>query len=186
MASETKTVKKVVQRTTDDLELVLSDATGMAETAIEDALGSCAQKVGVDRETAVSRLREGDLSACSYFHYTLAGHAAEWLGAWDENVKAVYIYDYDATAEDVCFGKPGQQRMLHLLVWAHRKTQALAAISNALDRALVDGYVESVGARGVKHVLDVQAVDDDEVQNNIGCGALLHSLHTRPIRIWER
>jgi hypothetical protein len=38
----------------------------------------------------------------------------------------------------------------------------------------------------VKHVLDVQVVDDEEVQNSIGCGALLHSLHTRPIRIWER
>lgn len=174
------------QTPTQDLELVLSDAYGLAEKAVEGAIGYSAAKMGSDREGVLRLLREGDRKACNHFHYSLAERAAEWLGAWDESIKAIFIYDYDATPEDLCFSELRRPQLLHLLVWVQRKTQALAAILDALDRAVVDGYVKAIGVQGMKHILDVQVVDDEEVQNNIGCGALLHSLHTRPIRIWER
>jgi hypothetical protein len=35
------------------------------------------------------------------------------------------------------------------------------------------------------HLLDVQAVTDEDVENRVGYGAMLSSLHNRPIRIWE-
>ncbi len=153
---------------------------------MNQAMDYCAQKMALDNRQAVADyLRKNDRTAHGYVYYNLAEQAAEWLGTWDEDVKAVYIYDYDATPEDICFGEPAQS-LLHLIVWAKRKTGALSSILAALDRALVHTYGELTGKRELAHLLDVSVIDDDEVKNSMGCGALLNSLHTRPVRIWER
>ncbi|MBN1954065.1 MAG: hypothetical protein JW900_03340 [Anaerolineae bacterium] len=186
MKRKTETVQKV-QTADADLQLVLSNAIGMTESALEEAVDYCGRKMGTDdRQTVVEQLKQGDRTACGYLYYHLAGQVAEWLGAWDESIKAVYIYDSDATAEDVCFGRPETPPMLHLLIWVQRKTNALDATLGVLSRALVQSYTELLGRPGLEHLLDAQVVDDNEVNNNIGYSALLCSLHTCPIRIWER
>ena len=186
MKSKTQASGKV-QTKAQDVELVLSDAVGMAEEAVGKALEYCAEKMALEsKQAAVDCLRQGDRSACGYFYYSLAGQAAEWLGAWDESIKAVYVYDCDATPEDQSFSSATQPDLLHLIVWARRKTSALNAILEALDRALVQCCSEMPHMRERRHVLDAQVIDDDGVQNNIGCGVLLSSIYTRPIRIWER
>ena len=188
MDTRTQTTRKAqTQTVAPDLELVLSDAVGMVEGAMSQALDFCAQKMALDsREAVVSRLQRSDPGALGYVYYSLANQAAEWLGAWDESVKAVYLYDFDATAEDGCFGEADRSPLLHLIVWARRKTGALNAVLGILDRALVQAYADLTGKSELKHLLSAEVIDDDGMQNSIGCAALLRSVHTRPLRVWER
>jgi len=167
--------------------LQLPDAASMAEAALAKSLEFCAQKMGFDSHQAViDHLQRSDSTASSYCHYGLAKQVAEYLGALDDNVKAVYICDYDATPEDLCFGEATQASLVHLIVWARRETGALNSLVAALGRALVQSYADLIGMRQLTHLLDVQVIDDADVKNRVGYGALLSSLHHRPIQVWER
>lgn len=186
MNTRTQTIRKT-QTAAQNLDLVLSDAISMAEGAMSKALDSSAQKMALDsREAVVNRLQRNDPAAVGYVYYSLANQAAEWLGAWDESVKAVYLYDADALSEDGCFDEAVRSPLLHLIVWASRKTGALVALLDVLDRALVQAYADLTGKSTLKHILSAEVIDDDSVQNSIGCAALLRSVHTRPLRVWER
>ena len=165
----------------------LPDSESTAKVALAQAMDFCAQKMGLAGHQAVAEhLRQGDGNACQYCHYSIAKKVAESLGALDEKVKAVYIVDYDATPEDLCFSAGTQASLIHLIVWAERKTNALASLVGALDRALVRRYVDMIGTHQLAHLLDVQVVTDDDVENRTGYGAMLSSLHNQPIQIWKR
>lgn len=168
----------------------VSEAKDVATTAgvvLTQAMEYCAQKMRLDSsQPVVDRLRAGDGQACEYCHYSVAKQVAESLGALDENIKAAYIYDYDATPEDSCFGEVGRALPIHLVVWAERKTAALNAVVETWDRALAQRYGEIVGGHQPAHLLDVQVVDSADVEKRIGYGALLSSLHHRPIQVWKR
>lgn len=185
MDTRTQTTRKT-QTAAPDLELVLSDAIGMTEGALHQALDFCVQKMALDnREAVVERLQQGNPDAVGYVYYSLANQAAEWLGAWDESVKAVYLYDLDAT-EDGGFDEARRSPLLHLIVWARRKTGALSSVLGILDRALTQTYADLTAKSELQHLLSAEVIDDDGVQNSIGCAALLRSVHTRPLRVWER
>jgi hypothetical protein len=167
-----------------------SEVKGVASTAravLTQALEYCAQKMRLDSSQAViDRLSDGDGKASEYCHYSVAKQVAESLGALDENIKAVYVCDYDATPEDLCWGEAGRAPQIHLLVWAQPKTAALNVLTDTWDRALAQSYAEMIGGGQLAHVLDVQVVDDADEEKRIGYGALLSSLHHRPIQIWKR
>jgi len=168
-------------------QLRLADAASTAEIALAGALAFCAQKMRLaGSQAAVYCLQQGNCNAHKYCHYSIAKHMAESLGAWDENVKAVYIVDYDATPEDLCFGEGTLTSPVHLIAWVERKTSALDSLVEALDRALVQRYADVIGTHQLAHLLDVQVVDDADVKNRLGHGALLSSLYNRPIQVWER
>jgi len=165
----------------------VKDVAGTAQVVLTQAVEYCAQKMRLDNSQAViDRLRASNGQACEYCHYSVAKQVAESLGTLDENVKAAYIYDYDATPEDLCFGVAGRALPIHLLVWARRKTAALNVLAETWDRALAEGYAEVIGERKPARVLDLQVVDDADVEERLGHGALLFSLHHRPVQIWRR
>lgn len=165
----------------------LPDSESTAEMALQEALNFCAQKMGLDEQRAVvERLQAGDRSASQYFHYNIAQKVGESIGALDQKVKAVYVVDYDATPQDMCFGESAPSHLIHMVVWAERKTNALKSVVNALDQALVRQYADVLGVSDLAHLLDVQVVDDEEVEGRIGYGAMLSSIHNRPIQIWKR
>jgi hypothetical protein len=165
----------------------VKDVAGTAQVVLTQAVEYCAQKMRLDSSQAVmDRLMEGDGQACEYCHYSVARQVAESLGALDEHIKAVYICDYDATPEDLCFGEAGRALPIHLLVWAQPKTAALNVLVDTWDRALAQSYAEMLGGRQPAHVLDVQVLDDTAVEKRIGYGALPTSLHHRPIQVWKR
>ena len=168
-------------------QLRLPDADSTAEITLSEALQFCIQKMGLPgRQAIVERLRQGDRNACKYCRYSIAKHIAQSLGSLDTNVKAAYVVDYDATPEDLCFCEGTQDSLVHLIVWAERKTSALGALVEALDRALVQRYADEIGTPKLAHLLDVQVVDDADVKSRVGYGAMLSSLHQRPIQVWER
>jgi hypothetical protein len=167
--------------------LRLPDTASTAEIVLNAGLAFCVRKMGLnDPREVVKRLQQGESSACAYCRYGLAKKVAESIGNLDDNIKSVYVLDYDATPHDLCFGQGKSRSPLHLIVWAERKTDALASLVAALDRALVKRYAELISAPDLVRLLDVQVVDDQEVEGCIGYGALLSSTHNRPIQVWER
>jgi len=163
------------------------DATSTAELALKEGLAFCARKAGLEGvDPVVEGLRQCDSTLCQYCRYGLAKKVADSVGTLDDNVKAVYVVEYDATPEDRCFAGEAHTTPIHLIVWAARKTDALQSLVRALDRALVQAYAQLINLPELVHLLDVQIVDDDDVENRVGYGALLSSIYNRPIQVWER
>ena len=185
-ASPSKTVEKTDVGLTGP-QLRVPDAESTAELVLTQALEFCAQKLGLaGRSAAIERLREEDGSACGYCRYSIAKQVAESLGSLDDNVKSAYIADYDATPQDVCYASAASLLPIHLIVWVERKTSALDVLIEGLDRALSRRFAEMIGPENLAHLMDVQVVDDGEVEGRRGYGALLTSMHNRPIKVWER
>lgn len=164
----------------------LSDAAGTAEAALSEAVSFAGQKMGLGRAQVVIALKQNDHETQGYFQYGLARQIAGQMAALDANVKAVYMYEDEATAEDEALGDCRASTMLHLIVRAQRKTGALTSLVVALDRALVEGYASLASLPNLAHMLDVQVVDDQDIRKRTGYGALLSSLHHKPLPVWEK
>jgi hypothetical protein len=159
----------------------------ITDEVLRHAMDYCAEKVQLEGSQGVlDRLREGDGEVSSYCHYSVAQQVAESLGALDDNVKAAYIYDYDAGPDEFPCEQSGNALPIHLILWTDRKTAALNAVVETWDRALTQRYAEIVGVRQPTHLLDVQVVDCADVEKRMGYGAMLTSLHHRPIQVWQR
>lgn len=165
----------------------LPDARSTAEAAISGAMEFCAQKMRLENSQAVLEyLMQRNAAACGYCQYSIAKQIGDSLGALDQNVKAVYILDYDATPQDICFASEKQTVLIHMIVQVERKTSALDSLVAALDHALVQVYGRLLGMEKLEHLLDVQVVDDADVEKRVGYGAMLTSLHQRPLQVWKR
>ena len=159
-----------------------------AENILAEAIAFCAQKMGASSQaTVIDLLEQKDKTACEYCLYGVAKQVAAFLGSMDENVQAVYLLDYDATPEDLCFGAGAQDtRLIHLLVWTRRKTAALDSLVSAWDRALAQAYSDTTGVPGQTTLLDVQVIDDADVKLRRGYGAFRAWMHQQPIQLWNR
>jgi hypothetical protein len=165
----------------------LLDADSIVESVINQAVAYCAQKMGLGSGQAVwEELQRENVVACKYCHYSIARQVGDLLGTLDQNVEAVYALDYDATPQDLCYTEDGQTTLIHLIVRVKRKTNALNAVMEVLAQALVRAYGKLLDRPRLEHLLDVQVVDGADVAKRIGYGAMLSSLHNRPIQVWER
>lgn len=165
----------------------LPDAASTMEGALARALDFCTEKLNLPNpQASLERVRKGDGKAVEYCHYHLAQQVAEALGALDDHVGSVSLFEFDATPEDLALGEHSDSLPIHLLVRVDRKTSALNSLVAALDRALVMEYAEMIGPRRLGHVLDVQVVDGADIASRRGLAALFHSLNNRPIQLWER
>jgi hypothetical protein len=180
------TTYAIPQPKTLDFEFTLPDARSAASDAIDHALDFCAAKMRLaDRDATLALLRQGSGATRGYFEYGLAKHLAEYIGALDAEAQAVYLYDDEATADDAIFGE-AMPTLVHVVIWAQRKTGALNSLVTALDSAVTQRYAESMGTPEQAHLLDVQVVDDAEVHSRSGFGAMLTSLYHRPLLVWKR
>jgi hypothetical protein len=169
-----------------NVQFSLPDAGSVATTALQSALAFCAKKMRLaDADAALDLLRQRDGVARNYFEYGLAQHLAEHLGALDDEVQAVYLYDPENAPDDVRVDE-GLPTLVHLVIWAKRRTSALESALAGVDRAITERYGELMGAPELRHLLDVQVVDDSEVASRRGFGAMLAWLHRRPLMIWKR
>jgi hypothetical protein len=166
----------------------LPSVTSLAESILVKAIEFCAQKIGASNlTTVIDLLVQQDRTTCEYCRYGVAKQVATSLGAMDEHVQAAYILDCDATPEDRCFGTEAHNTdLIHLLVWTRRKTAAFDSLVEALDRALVQAWSDTIGVRQPATLLDVQVMDDVDVEQRYGYGAFRTWMHQQPIQIWGR
>jgi hypothetical protein len=165
----------------------VADAASAAEAALADALDFTAARLAlVNRQAVIEQLEARDAQTFQYMNYGLARQVAQTLGMMDQTVRTVYLFDEDAMPEAFILGRRPLALSLHLIAWVERKTQALGALIQALDRSLVAACQIVLDSDDLEHVLDVQLVDDGDVQKRIGYAALITSLHNLPMRIWQR
>ncbi len=157
-------------------------AAGMMAGAIE----YCAQKAGfLGKEEALAALRSADCTACEYLRHGLAREVASFLGSVDSTVKAIYSYDPEhATGAEDALSSPG----INLVAHVSRKSAALTSVVGLVTAALAEerGRLACPKANALCHALDIQIVDDRQVEGRSGYGALVNSLHVRPLQIWRR
>jgi hypothetical protein len=195
-ASHMQEVETVVGMTTATQNLGLTaprgrksdivDSGTIAEAVISIALEYCAEKVGHGDVPVVSRLREGEPVSCAYYRYGVAKTVAKVLGDLDEHVRAGYVLEYDATPEDRCFTDANTGSLVHLILWAQPKSKALEALIETVGRTLTEHHARLMGTPQLGYLIDVQVIDDDDVRLGRGYAALLRSVHSRPITVWER
>lgn len=181
------TTEKMMRFATSDeaVEFTLPEPAGAAANAVQAAFEYTAAKMHLNSvETVQSMLRAGRSDARGYFEYALARELAEHIGALDNEVQGVYLYNPEATSDDEAFAE-FPATLVHLIVWARRKTGALNSLLDGLDRAVAIEFAGRVGSKQTT-MLDFQVVDDAEVNSRSGFGAMLAWLHNRPLMVWKR
>lgn len=158
---------------------------------MNEALEFCAKKTGLkSKEAAREALRAGDCCACEYLRYALAQGVAEYLGSVDDSVLAIYIYEpeYATGGDDLITDQSNLSPGLNLIARVTRKNAALSSVVASVKSALAEEYRQlgcpKANARCGE--LDVKVADAEEVQKRIGYGALINSLHVRPIEVWHK
>ncbi len=171
----------------DTAASLVSEPGAAAQTLLTGALNYCIEKMSlIGPQAALDSLAAGNQAAHSYFQFALARQVAVYLAGLDNEVTAVYLYDFEATPEDIVFGKLDSTPTPHLIVRARRKTEALNALSGALGQALAARYAEMAGLPASRNLLAIQFVDDAEDRRGTGYAALLRSFNLRPLLVWQR
>jgi hypothetical protein len=170
---------------------VTIDATAISKM-IEDALAFSSQLSGLeDGEQALQAIGGGDCCVCSYLRYGLCKELGQYLGGIDASVRAVYAYE-----PEHCTGVAGalddregeRFRGINLLVSVDRRSAALTSILASLEDAVCEatGFLVCPEGSGPCYMLDVKVADEGELSTRRGYGALVSSIHVRPLRIWAR
>jgi coenzyme F420-reducing hydrogenase delta subunit/Pyruvate/2-oxoacid:ferredoxin oxidoreductase delta subunit len=138
------------------------------------------------REAVVRALQQGHTAAHDYFRYGLAKEIGNCLGQAEASVKEVYLYE-PVTGEEVN-GKTSLARSLELIVWVTGQKDLLPPLVETLDQELTEEYKTLLGlaVSAMPGLLTVDVIDDQDVQKRVGSGALISSLHTRPLKVWSR
>jgi hypothetical protein len=183
-------IKKQGKGNNEELAVSVShrlDPVSTVESVVNKALRNSANKLGIrDVKALIACIKKGDPMACSYCHYNIAKELGEVLGLWDKNVRAVYAYGYDDnTSAEECSENISPFSLVHMIIWAGRKTKALTALIEAIDRAMVKHHRNLFGFKELQHVLDIQVIDDEDVKSRTGYAALLKSIYQTPVQIWD-
>lgn len=162
------------------------DPVTAVELIVNKALTTSINKMDLpDVTTLVERVKKNDPLACGYCHYNIAKELGAVLGSWDENIRSVYAYGYDDnTSPEECFENISSTSLVHMIIWAERKTRGLSSLLEAIDRAMVQRLRNLLALGELAHVLDIQLIDDDDVDEGTGYAALLKSIYQTPVQVW--
>ncbi len=158
---------------------------------VEEALECYAEKAGLkDKEQARDAFLADDCRACDYVRYVLSRKLGEYLGSVDDSVRAVYTFEPEqATGGDVAIPeRPNLSPGINLIARVSHKDSDLSSVAASLRSALMEECrrLGCPNCTALCSELDIQIVDEDEVQEGIGYGALINSLHMRPMEVWCR
>ncbi len=157
------------------------------EEMVETALRYCEDRAGYQGRSATARALTSEVpQAHDYFRYSLARQAAQYLARLDDGIVAVYSHSWGDAEEEGADRSCSLTAPINLIIHVRRKTAALSSLIQSLDRALLRRYQELTAphCERMGALLDVQMVDDREVEEGIGFGAVVKALYTRPTRIW--
>jgi hypothetical protein len=164
----------------------------MADKMVEKAITFCAsKKFDGDDSKAVEALRRGRCDACDYLAYNLVRQIGEYLGSLDRTLKAIYLFEPEKSSASFHFVKPSSRRRasgINLIAWVDRKSAALNALAATLETLLTESRrkIGCPNAVPACYNLNIQMVDDREVHDGIGYGAIVQSMYVRSIQVWTR
>lgn len=169
---------------------MLQEQTNVAEM-MEKAIMFCAEKSGLSDGDQVARARaRGDCATCEYLRFGLANEVASYLGSIDETIKSVYVYEPE-TATSMngnIHNKPRLVPGINMIVQVSRKTAALGSLLASVVSTVEEEIrrLSCPDANALCNMIDIIVVDDQELASRMGYGALIGSLYTPPIEIWNR
>jgi hypothetical protein len=164
----------------------------MADAMVDKAIAFCSGKKYVgSREEVLDALREGRCDVCDYLAFSLIRQLGEYLGKLDYNVKAVYLFEPEKASLSLSAVQHRSRRRasgINLLAWVDRKSAALGALTSTLETLLTESRrkIGCPNAVPACYNLNVQMVDDHEVQEGIGYGAIVQSMYVRSVQVWTR
>ncbi len=169
----------------------MSNDTTIMTGPMSQAVTFCGEKTGLDGWEQVSAARSrADCRACEYLRYGLAKGVAEYLGSLDETIQAIYVFDPEAAthAESHVPTAPRLSPGISMLIWVSHKTAALTSLLTSVRQAVDEEYwrLPCPDANALCYALDTIVVDDQDVQERRGYGALVTSLFVLPTEIWNR
>jgi hypothetical protein len=153
------------------------------------ALAFTEQKTRLHGHEAVVRaLRQGQTATHDYFRYGLAKEIGNYLGQAEASVRDVYLYEPESETGEVVNGKTSLTTSLELIVWVTGQKDLLLPVVETLDQELVAEYKRLLGpaVSAMPGLMTVDVINDQDVQKRVGSGALVSSLHTRPLKVWSR
>jgi hypothetical protein len=160
----------------------------VAETIRNDALVAAREKLSLSRpHTDIERLFRHP-GFFDYFKYELAVRVADVLGALDEPLQAVYLYDPFTDADGGIDHSMPPDATVHLLALVRAHTGTLGTWTTGLDDALTNSLRDLPAptlARRVS-VLDVMQISEEEARYCPHRRRLLSSVFAPPISIWQR
>lgn len=169
----------------------MSNDTTILTESMSEAIMFCAEKTGLQGWDQVSAARaRADCHACEYLRFGLAKGVAEYLGSLDETIRAIYVFDPEA-ATHADSQVPAKARLspgISMLIWVSHKTAALTSLLASVRRATDEELwrLPCPEANALCSSLDTIVVDDQEVNERRGYGAIVSSLFVLPTEIWNR
>jgi len=148
---------------------------------MEKSLEFCCMRERNSRTKVIECLQKGYSTVHSNLRYALAQKLCHLLDN-ENNLHAVYLHG--STVEDNASIASDIDLILHV----KEKENKLPARLEKLNKDLLHLYRNLVGEKAVKisRLLDYQVVDDREVRERSGYGAVVNSIFYRPLKIWSK
>ena len=146
----------------------------------DQAILFCIEKSGKTREEILNYLEDpADDWLPATFRYGLAEALKKYLTARNSTIKAIYIFGSSVS------GTKCPTADIDLILWVSQKTEELNSLLKDIDRFLTDEYTERVGgrAKGLKHLLDLKIVNDEDVEYGRNCSCLINGVYDRAIKL---
>jgi len=163
----------------------------VVEEMLRSALAFSAERAELPTAgQARGKIAGGDCTVCEYLRYGLSKEIGQYLGNIDNSVQAVYAYEpeYATGVLHLDSAGPGIDPGINLIVAVDRKNHALNSIVASLEDAVKAGVQDLLcsEANGSCFALDVKVVDGEELASRRGYAALVDSVYTAPMRLWDR
>lgn len=146
----------------------------------DQAILSCIEKSGKTRKEILDFLENPtDDWLPATFRYALAQVLKKYLMGKNSTIRAVYIFG-SAVSGTKC-----PTADIDLILWVSQKTEGLDSLLKDTDRFLTEYYRKIIGGRtkGIRHLLNLKVVDDEDVENGRNCSCLINGLHQKAIKL---
>jgi hypothetical protein len=164
----------------------------LANQMIEDAVDNCARRLFEGDKSEVYRsLKQGRCDVCAHLSSHLINQVGKYLGELDHSVKEVYQLAPESQLGIQSLGdQVGENHHpgLNLVVRVERKSPALLALGNTLEKALTDSRrkVGCSNALPACFTFNLQTVDKRDILEGRGMGLVVHNGYIKSFRVWSR
>ena len=160
----------------------------VVETIIEEALEYARLRISTIRQPQDLDILFQQHDFLCTFKYGLADGIGQALGLYDENVLATYVFEPCLNPDIETGEEIPTDSTINLILLVSSPTAGLEAFIASLDRALTQRLKELPFAplAAFNSVLNTILVTKKDLEQGKGYAALITSIYTPPIKIWQR